>query len=57
VYASTDITTGPPPDSWPLEAGIEFCYRPNAKLCARNTKCELCKWCVFGKGNVYFKPI
>jgi len=54
VYASTDETTGPPPEGW-LESGIEFTYTSPSIRCPELVPCEVCGYCIYGRGNVYFR--
>ncbi|RLJ03349.1 MAG: hypothetical protein DRP11_00970 [Candidatus Aenigmatarchaeota archaeon] len=54
VYASTDETTGPPPEDM-LEAGVKKTYKKPAKACVkRKAICSSCLYCFKGKGNVAF---
>ena len=55
VYASTDETTGEPPEDF-LEAGIERCYRKPFKVCQKQRMiCSSCLYCFKGAGNVAFR--
>jgi len=53
VYASTDDTSGPPPSGW-LEAGVEFTYSKPSIKCPELKSCEVCGYCIYGRGHVYF---
>jgi len=57
LYASTDRTTPdvtriPEMRDW-LEAGIEFTYNKNSRVCPE-IPCVACKYCIYGRGHVIF---
>ncbi len=56
LYASTDISSGPPPKGF-KEAGVERCYTGESIQCPsykNKTTCFECGHCIFGRGNVHF---
>ena len=56
LYASTDISSGPPVEGF-KESGIERCYSGDSLPCPaykRKITCYECGHCILGRGNVHF---